>query len=89
MEFIIGSSYFETRERLREKIRIGNDLEIKLKHPNKPYICYFCLSPIKGNVWVLKEELEEDIEARYYLDDKCYKNSKRFVYYRGMPFSLS
>ena len=89
MEFVIDSSYFETRTRLRERIRNGNNLEIKLKYPSKPYICYFCLNPIKGNVWVLKEKLGEDIEARYYLDDKCYQNSKRFIYYEGIPLSLN
>ena len=89
MKSKISSKYYETKERLWEKIRNKTDLEIKLVEENRNYVCYFCLSPIKGKTWKLKEKIKDGVEVEYCLDNNCYQNSKRFVYYKGIPLSLN
>ena len=86
----IGSKYKETRATLMERIRQGAIDILEAKATN--HSCYFCLRSIDGKMIILVsgEKIHgQESESKYFIDDICYRNSKRFVNYNGILVSLS
>ena len=86
----IGSKYKETKATLMELIRKGAIGTLESKATN--HSCYFCLRSIDGKMIVLvdREKIRgQESKSKYFIDDICYRNSKRFVDYNGFMISLS
>jgi len=88
---LIGAKREKTVADLRERVRDGA-IKVLEGDPDKKYTCYFCNISIDGKVRLLVDEtpfMGKESVTRYSCCESCYSRAKQFVYYRGIPFSLS
>ncbi len=64
-----GKNYLKKTKELGEKIKEG-EIDIEIEDSCLEGVCYFCLMPIKGQVFKLVERNENGI-SKYYCDEGC------------------